>query len=261
MMLQEERYEKILALLTERKHLTIDESIEVLNISPSTVRRDFRTLVERNLVKRSRGGISLFINEGNDGNLPFELRKITHVKEKELLGKAAASLLQPNDILFIDGGTTTLQMARCLPNIRLTIITNSLPHVSVLIQNQYDKSQREVYTAGGYVYAPWHVNLGPQARYCISQYHAKYAFLSGRGIDETGVYNHNEMVVETERSMIANADKVVFIMDRSKLGARSMSFLCGLDEIDVLITAKTNKNPHLFEKFASAGMEVILVDA
>ncbi len=259
-MLQEERYEKILSLLTEQKHLTIEHAIEMLEISPSTVRRDFRTLVDRNLVKRSRGGISLLITEGSDGNLPFELREITFVKEKELLGKQAAALLQSNDILFIDGGTTTLQMARCLPNIPLTIITNSLPHVSVLIQNHYDKSQREVYTAGGYVYAPWHVNLGPQARYCISQYHAKYAFLSGRGIDETGVYNHNELVVETERSMIANADQVVFIMDHSKIGARSMSFLCGLDEIDILITSSTRKNKKLFGEIEKAGIQVIFSD-
>lgn len=259
-MLQEERYEKILSLLTDRKHLTVEQTQKTLRISPSTVRRDFRTLVERNLAKRSRGGISLITVGREDGNLPFELRKVTYVKEKERLARTAASLLRPHDTLFIDGGTTTLQMARCLPNYPLTVVTNSLPHVSVMIENHPGNSQLEIYTAGGIVYVPWHVNLGPQARYCISQYHAQYAFLSGRGIDESGTYNHNELVVETERTMMANADKVIFIMDHSKVGTRAMSFLCGLDEIDILITSTLCTDTSLLNKFRDAHIEVIQVE-
>ncbi len=260
-MLQEERYEKILSLLTDKKHLTVDETQHSLRISSSTVRRDFRTLVERNLVKRSRGGISLLTVGREDGNLPFELRKVTHVKEKEKLAKTAVSLLRPHDTLFLDGGTTTLQMARFLPNCPLTVVTNSLPHVSVIIENHPGNSQLEIYTAGGIVYVPWNVNLGPQARYCISQYHAQYAFLSGRGIDGSGTYNHNELVVETERTMMANADKVVFIMDHSKIGTRAMNFLCGLDEIDILITSSLCKDHALLKKFEDAGIELIVVPA
>ena len=259
-MLQEERYEIILALLTEKKHLTVEQTQEALQISPSTVRRDFRTLVERNLVKRSRGGISLLTIGREDGNLPFELRKVTHIKEKEKLVKAAAALLHQHDTFFIDGGTTTLQMARYLPNFPLTVVTNSLPLVSVLIENHPGNSQLEIYTAGGMVYVPWNVNLGPQARYCISQYHAQYAFISGRGIDESGTYNHNELVVETERTMIENADKVVFIMDHSKIGTRAMSFLCGLNEIDILITSSLCTNKSLLKKIQEAGVELIVVD-
>lgn len=259
-MLQEERYEKILSLLTDKKHLTVEQTQKSLRISSSTVRRDFRTLVERNLVKRSRGGISLTSIGREDGNLPFELRKVTYVKEKEQLARAAASLLRPRDTLFIDGGTTTLQMARCLPNYPLTVVTNSLPHVSVMIENHPGNPQLEIYTAGGIVYVPWHVNLGPQARYCISQYHAQYAFLSCRGIDESGTYNHNELVVETERTMMANADKVVFIMDHSKVGTRAMSFLCGLDEIDILITSSLVQDKTLLKKFEDAKIELIVVD-
>jgi DeoR/GlpR family transcriptional regulator of sugar metabolism len=258
--LQEERYEKILNLLSGKNHLTVENVKEFLGISPSTVRRDFRTLVERNLVKRSRGGISLLTCGKEDGNMPFELRQITHADEKQLLAKKAISLLEPNDTLFIDGGTTTLQMTRYLPNFPLTVVSNSLPHVSAMIEHRSRNSQLEIYTAGGYVYVPWHVNLGPQTRYCLSQYHAKYAFLSGRGMDEVGTYNHNEMVVETERTMMANADKVVFIMDHSKIGQRSMSFLCALDEIDILITSSNSINRGLLDKLHESKVKVVTVD-
>lgn len=259
-MLQEERYETILSLLKEKKHLTVDEVRESLNISFSTVRRDFRALVDRNVVRRSRGGISLATLSKDDGNVPFELRRVSNVKEKEALAKAAVALLKPHDSCFIDGGTTTLQMAKFLPSFPLTVVTNSLPHVSLMIQNQTPNSQTEIYTAGGYVYVPWHVNLGPQARYCLSQYHAKFAFLSGRGIDETGVYNHNEMVVEIERAMMENSDHSVFMIDHTKLGKRSMSFLCKPDEIDTLITSNLFTDRPLLKKFQDAGIHVIVVN-
>ena len=259
-MLQEERYEKILSLLQEKKHITVEQVQEAFDISLSTVRRDFRTLVERNMVRRSRGGISLFVTGRDDGNLPFELRRITYAKEKEKIAKMAISLLRPHDTIYIDGGTTTLQFARFLPNIPLTVITNSLPHVSVMIDAHSHNSNLEIYTAGGYVYVPWNVNLGPQARYCLSQYHAQYTFLSGRGIDEEGTYNHNEMVVEIERTMIDNSDKVVFMMDHSKIGKRAMSFLCDLKEIDILITSKNNENSAFLKKLQKDNVQVTEVD-
>ncbi|MBN2329487.1 MAG: DeoR/GlpR transcriptional regulator [Candidatus Omnitrophica bacterium] len=259
-MLQEERYEKILSILSEKKHVTIEQIQKTLQISLSTVRRDFRTLVERDLAIRSRGGISCrTVNREND-YFPFELRRITHVKEKEKLAHAAASLLNPNDTFFIDGGTTTLHLVRCLPNYPLTAVTNSLPHVSAMIENHFRNAHLEIYSAGGMVYAPWKVNLGPQARYCLSQYHAQYAFLSCRGIDASGTYNHNELVVETERTMMANADKVVFIVDHSKIGTRAMSFLCDLDEIDILITSKRSADLEIIKTFQEHSMEIMFVN-
>jgi DeoR/GlpR family transcriptional regulator of sugar metabolism len=259
-MLQEERYEKILNLLSERKHLTVEEVRDVLEISFSTVRRDFRTLVERKLVLRSRGGISLIGNTSDDGNTPFELRQVTCVNEKETLARHAVSMLKPHDTFFLDGGTTTLQMTKMLPNFPLTIVTNSMPHVSSIIQHQPSTTQYEIYTAGGYVYVPWHVNLGPQARYCLSQYHANMAFLSCKGIDELGTYNHNEMVVEIERTMIQNADNVVFLIDNSKLGKRSISFLCELNQINTLITTNIQNTTNLLTHCKQANVNVVSLD-
>jgi DeoR/GlpR family transcriptional regulator of sugar metabolism len=259
-MLQEERYENILALLADKKHLTVEQVQEAFAISLSTVRRDFRTLVERNMVRRSRGGISLLVRGRDDGNVPFELRQVTHIKEKEKLAKAAAALLKPHDTIYIDGGTTTLQLARFLPNIPLVVITNSIPHVTVMLEHHAQNNNLEIYTAGGYVYVPWNVNLGPQARYCLSQYHAKFAFLSGQGIDREGVYNHNELVVEIERTMTTNADQVVFMMDHSKIGKRSISYLCRLDEIDIFITTKAEDTRPFIQTLKKENVRVIEVE-
>jgi len=260
-MLQEERYEKILLLLKEKRHITVELVHKAFPISASTVRRDFRELVERNLARRSRGGISLLTGVKENGkNIPFDLRRVTHTKEKEKLGAAAASLLQPYQTIFIDGGTTTLQLARFLPKIPLTIITNSIPHVMMMIEHHRDNPNLEIYTAGGYVYVSWNVNLGPQARYCLAQYHADYAFMSARGINKEGVYNHNEMVVEIERVMIDNADRVVFMMDHSKIGERSMSFICGNNDIDILITSKNDDKKSFLDFFRESGIEVMEVE-
>ena len=259
-MLQEERYERILALLREKRHLTLQNVLDTLPVSSSTARRDFRTLVERNLAKRSRGGISVPTGDSDHGNIPFELRSVTYAEEKEKLALAAVPLLHPHDTIYMDGGTTTLQLARRLPNFPLTVITNSLPHITVMVDSHRDNSNLEIYTAGGYVYPAWNVNLGPQTRYCLSQYHAQCAFLSARGIDESGVYNHNELVVEVERTMIENADRVVFLMDHSKIGERSLSFVCELNRIDSFITSSHTKNKSLLNTIRAAGVHVIEVD-
>ncbi|MBD3266919.1 DeoR family transcriptional regulator [bacterium] len=259
-MLQEERYETILALLKEKKHIKIEDVQKRLAVSLSTIRRDFRALVERKLARRSHGGLSLFTSDRNDGNLPFELRKVTHAEEKDRIAIAAASLIEPHQTLYIDGGTTTLQLVKHLPKIPMTVVTNSLPHVMLLVESHRDNPDLEIYSAGGYVYATWNVNLGPQARYCLSQYHAHYAFLSCRGIDKHGVYNHNELIVEIERTMIENSDRTVLLMDHSKVGARSMSFLCAIEEVDTLITRNNPSQKTFFKTLKDKGVNVIQLD-
>jgi DeoR/GlpR family transcriptional regulator of sugar metabolism len=256
-MLQEERYESILALLEQKKHLTIEQLLDEVPVSLSTIRRDVRALVERSMVKRSRGGISLLVQRKDNGNIPFELRQITNARGKEAIAKKAVTLIKSNDTIYLDGGTTTLQMARFLPKVPLTVITNSLPHVMLILEHHRDNPNLEIYTAGGYVYQPWNVNLGPQARYCLSQYHADLAFLSCRGVDDTGAYNHNEMVVEIERVMIKNSDHIVFLVDHTKLGERSMSFLCELSEINTIITDNLKIHKSLMAKCKENNIRVL----
>ena len=136
--------------------------------------------------------------------------------EKQSIGRLAAGLLREGDVAFIDGGTTTYQMADYLPNIRLRIITNSLRLATRLESRMHGLSGLEVFLTGGLLYPRSGLLVGSGARQTIEQYHANWAFLSAGGVNEQGVFNTNEWVVDSERAMIGRAEKSVVMADHSK---------------------------------------------
>ena len=258
-MLQEERYDKILTILSETGYLTLKGVQKSFSISPATARRDFIELAERNLVERYRGGIRLRKNKEDSILAPLEIRKIQNSHEKEVIALRAAKLVNPGDVLFLDGGTSTLYFARCLPKQPHTIITNSLAHASAVNKSQADMSQIEMIITGGVLFPSWELMYGPLALSCLAEYHAHWLFLSGQGLNEDGLFNPHAMVVEIERAMVAKADKVVVLADHSKIGVKSMSRICGLDKINIIITTENKDNKEILQKFQDAGVQVITV--
>ena len=103
--------------------------------------------------------------------------------------------------------------------------------------------------------------IGPQAKASLAQYHANWAFISVAAISENGIFNSNELVVENEQGMIANADRTVILADHTKLGKRSMCRICGLDQVSVLITNATEDQRPFLDEVRSQGVEVIAVGA
>ena len=129
-MLQSERQENILNYLSYNDYLTLAKAVKMLNSSPATINRDFNNLAIRKIVERVRGGIRPIKNQ--NGILSFAFKQLQYPLEKESLARKAASLIEPGPVIFVDGGTTTFQMAMCLPNIPLHLITNSLKLATVL---------------------------------------------------------------------------------------------------------------------------------
>ena len=258
-MIQEQRHDQILGYLADHEFLSVEDAIHLTRTSPATVRRDFRVLAERELVQRTRGGIRRSRNAAN-GMTPFALREIRNAREKAALARRAATLLSPGDVLIVDGGTTTFHLAGYLPSFPLRLVTNSLRLAAVLGEKRTGESSVEVFLTGGYLYPQSSLLIGPQARASLSQYHAHWAFLSAGGINEEGIYNTNELVVETERTMMENVNQVVILADHSKIGTRAMCYLCGIEKVDMLITDTWPENEPILERFRESGLEVITVD-
>ena len=98
---------------------------------------------------------------------------------------------------------------------------------------------------------------GAGRRQTIEQYHANWAFLSAGGLNEHGVFNTNEWVVDSERAMIERAEKVVVMADGSKIGRHAMCHVCRVDAVSMLITdARVEQNETLLE-LAEGGMKVM----
>lgn len=255
-MLQRQRQEKILGHLSGSEFLSVEDAVRIFKSSPATVRRDFSELVESGQAIKVRGGLKAAVSAGM---LPFSARAGIYSAEKEALAKSAAAMISPGDVLFIDGGTTTFHMAGCLPDMNIRIITNSLRLASVL-EEMKAGARWEIYLTGGFLYTQSGILLGPNALYGISQYHADKAFLSASGVDESGVYNSSELVVETERIMIGNSDKIIIMADHSKIGKRGLAKVCDIGKIGVIITDRNPVSRKSLNLIRKKGIEITLVD-
>lgn len=257
-MRQLERHQQILNHLTHNETLTLEDAIEMFQASPATLRRDFNRLAEQGRAERVRGGLRQL--RPIDGDMvPFVLREVRQAREKAGIAAYAAGLLQPGNVVIVDGGTTTFFLSRHLPEIPLRVITNSLRLAATLEERRRHHSPLEIYLTGGYLYPHSGLLVGPSSLTSLSQYHAHWAFLSVGGITTGGVSNTNELVVETERVMIANADRVAVLADHTKIGIHAMCHVCALEEIDVLITNAHPESHDALDRFREAGVDVRVV--
>ena len=237
-MKQTARIREIVSILRERGEMTVEEACACFEISPATARRDFVALVESGKAEKTWGGVRVLDPQARP-MLPSGLREEIHAEEKRRIAARAAAFCNDGDIVFIDGGTTTLQLARWFADRPLRIVTNSL-----LIAHEMDRLRSgpggaEVFLTGGYLYPGSGLLVGPEATASLQKYQAKTAFLSVGGIGEEGISNNHHLVVEVERAMISRAEQVILLADYSKFGRRELMPECGWAEVHALITDQT----------------------
>jgi DeoR/GlpR family transcriptional regulator of sugar metabolism len=229
-MLAESRRRMLLERISRQGFATLDELVKSLGVSESTVRRDLETLDLAGVVKRTHGGAVFASAEGRA--LPaFDERTASATQEKRAIGHAAAALIDDGDTVLLDGGTTTLEVARALLGRPVQIVTNSLP----IAQLSASSKETDLILIGGYVYPRTGVALGPLAIAMMQGIRVRKAILGAGGIVGEGVYNSNLLLVETERAMMACGQEVMIVADHSKFGRISLAFLCKLDAIADLV--------------------------
>jgi DeoR/GlpR family transcriptional regulator of sugar metabolism len=229
-MLVETRRRRLLDLISRQGFATLDELMKTLHVSESTVRRDLEALDLAGSVKRTHGGA---VYSGELRSMPaFDDRTQTAAAEKQAIGQAAAALVEDGDTVLLDGGTTTLEVARALLGRRIQVVTNSLPIAQLLASSQ----STDLILIGGYVYPRTGVALGPLAIATMKGIRVRKAILGAGGIVADGVYNSNHLLVETERQMLACGQEVVIVADHTKFGRLALARLCGLEEIHRLVS-------------------------
>ncbi|QDV68904.1 Glycerol-3-phosphate regulon repressor [Rosistilla carotiformis] len=248
------RHEEIMKVLAETGTLSVEEAVARFGASVATVRRDFGEMADANLVRRVRGGVQVL---HNDQTMPIAIREVRQRNAKLAIAREAVTMLAPGNVVFVDGGTTTLQMGNCLPAIPLRLITNSLRLAAAIESHSSSRAMHELFLTGGFLFPGTGLLVGPSAQASIAQYHAQWTLLSVSGINLSGLYNDNEHVVESERLMIAHADRVIVLADHTKIGKHSMCHIAGLNEIDVIVTNRHPDTAEALEAFENAGVEVL----
>jgi DeoR family transcriptional regulator, fructose operon transcriptional repressor len=225
----EERRQKVVDLLSQRGFMALEDLARAIDVSESTVRRDLQHLQEQGLLRRTHGGA---IYTGDGAALPaFEERSETQIDEKRQIARAAIARIRDGDAILLDGGTTTLEVARLLVGRPLRIVTNSLPVANLFASDR----ESDLVMLGGYVYPRTGVALGEQTVRMLADVHVHQAILSVAGITSKGLFNGNLLLVETERAMMRCADEVVVVADHTKIGRQNLAFLCELNAVDTLI--------------------------
>jgi DeoR/GlpR family transcriptional regulator of sugar metabolism len=227
--LVEERRQRILDLVNERGFMSLAELSQVLDASESTIRRDLDYWGQHGFIKRTHGGAVVL--DGNHGLPALEERSSRQLEEKSAIAKAAAARIRDGDTVLLDGGTTTLEVARMLIGRSVQIVTNSLPIANLFASSR----ETDLVILGGYVFPRTGVALGPLTVRTMQDVHVQQTIMSTGGITAKGLFNSNMLLVETERQMMRCADEVVVVADHTKIGKQSLAFLCELSAVDILI--------------------------
>jgi DeoR family fructose operon transcriptional repressor len=226
-MLVDQRRQQILEITEKSGFVALSELVERVGASESTLRRDLDYLDGIGQIRRTRGGAAYV----GDSITPFEVRRTRAKQQKEDVAAVAAALVEPGETVLLDGGTTTLEVAKRLVGKPLQVVTNSLPIVNVLVSSP----QTELIVIGGFLYPKTGVNLGPIAVAALKSIHARRVFVSAGGITPAGLFNSNALLVETERQMIESAEELIVVSDSSKLGHSALAHLCALEVVDRLV--------------------------
>src|SRR5229473_3019677 len=227
--LVEERRQKVLDLVGRRGFIALADLAQAMEASESTIRRDLEHLHQQGVIKRTHGG-AIFLGDGL--TLPaLEERTGSQVEEKKAIARATANLVENGDAILLDGGTTTLEVARLLVGRPVQIVTNSLPIANLFASSR----ETDLVMVGGYVYPKTGVALGPLTVRMMEDIHVHRAVLSVGGITAKGLFNSNLLLVETERQMMRCADEIIVVADHTKIGRQALAFLCDLGAIDTLV--------------------------
>jgi DeoR family transcriptional regulator, fructose operon transcriptional repressor len=230
-MTSEERKHRIDEYLQEVEFASLEELSKHVGASVSTVRRDLTVLEAGGTLKRTHGGART-VNPKTDEFI-FSARDTHQLSEKEVIGKACAALIQPNQSVIIDAGTTAYHVARHLEDRPQQIVTNSLP-----VANLFAAATRvELVLSGGAIYPRLGVLVGPLAVEAFSKkFHADVAIMGAGGITMDGITNSHGVLIDIQLAMIRASHRVIFCFDHTKFGRQSVLPLCGLDCIDTIVT-------------------------
>lgn len=244
----------IIEYLKENESATLDELCKTFNVSINTIRRDINDLEKQKAIKKVYGGVILY---KNDETVPINIREEKYIDEKEKIGKCAADMVEDNDIIIIDAGSTTAQMIKYLKEKKnITIITNS---INVVNESAKFNNINLVVVGGDYL-RETNSMVGIDAINVIKKLNAKTAFIAATGISlNRGLSNSSMFEAEIKRSMIESADKLVLLADHTKFDLVSLVTFSKLDEIDYIITDKDINNEYS-EFFKENNIELILAE-
>jgi len=253
------RVNNLLGLLAKHRVLSISEASEILNVCTMTIRRDCEELEKKKQLSLKNGVI--FLSDSEDITpikKNYELGKETSVQNvaKKAIGKFAASLIEENETIIIDTGSTTEFIVPYVQkNLKFNLFCSNLNILNQAVNNQ----KINIMFSGGNYHENAQMFESDQSIAFISSFRANKVFISAAGIhDKLGLTCINSYEVPTKQAIISNSDKHILLVDSSKFGKVHSSYFSDLNAIDMIVTDKAISEDWK-QKIIDLGIELKIV--
>ena len=249
-----ERHQFLLNRIQKDQYINVVKLCKELKVSSVTIRKDLKLLEEKNLLFRTHGGAT--VNNPYTIDRPVNEKEKLQSAEKNKIGLAAAKLLKENDSVVIASGTTLLYFAKNIPaGLNLNVVTSALNIALELLR----EPSIEVMQLGGILRKSSSSVTGTYAEQVLQDFYFNTLFLGVDGIDlDYGLTTTNVMEAHLNRKMISVSQKTIVLADSTKFGKRGFGKICGLEDIDHVITDE-GISDQIVHHLESLGVTVTIV--
>lgn len=254
-MTNKQRTDLIEQHIRDHKYADLHTLADRFGGSISTVRRALDSLENRGIVRRHHGGASLIDSDVLTQEYDFLSRIQRQADAKFAIASLVAEEVEPGMTVILDGGSSTYAVARLLADKRVQVITNSLPVASLF----GEVGRAETIVVGGSIFGRMGVLVGPLCEQSFESVHADLAILGGTGITESGVWNHNALVIAAQRKMMKAAERTVFTLDNTKFGRKALSLTAPFGA-SVSVVTDIPPEPPVTRAIAAAGAKLKLAE-
>lgn len=247
----EERKNKIVEYINNADKAKIEDVMSLLKISRTTARRDLIDLEKKNLILRTRGG--LVKKQYFKYEFSLNEKKDLYIEKKNKIAKIAKEYINDGDVIYISGGTTTLELARILYDKKnLLVFTNAINIALELMNN----SNINIKIVGGYFREKTYSMVGQDAMDYISKYNFDKIFLGVNGITNEILTTPNELESVVDAKAVEKSKEVYVLADETKFGSIAYSTICKIDDINYIIT-NTKPDSKFLEEVSKKGITVL----
>lgn len=251
---QIERVEKILEYVNMHKKAKIEELSEIFNISKVTIRSDINELAKNGLVVKTHGGV-LSVQNHFSMEIPSSRKFTINIEAKRKIGYHAAKLISDDDVIILDAGSTTYEVARNIKSSNVTVITNDLK-IGMEISRH---PKQKLIMPGGSLEQSVYTLLGEETTNFFSKVHVKKLFLGCDAMDlEFGISNRTLREVSVKQSMMHAAEEIIVVTDSTKLHKKVFAHVCSMFDVDKVIIDKIDEKT--LQMLTSGGVDVIISD-
>ncbi|MBS1481967.1 MAG: DeoR/GlpR transcriptional regulator [Clostridium sp.] len=254
-MIQKRRLDTIMGILKEEGMADVKTLSQRLEVTEKTVRLDLKELENQNLLERVHGGAVLKTQELSLGYKDSS-RRTSHLEQKQVIARRALTLIEENDVILLDDGSTTQEVAKLLGDFRVTVLTNDLLIVNELMY----KPNITLYIIGGLVRrdSDSYIVTGEDAIQFLKKYRVSILFLGTSTVDvKEGLMIFNYGDNFTKRAFIDAADRVVCLADSSKFDRTAFTKVARLNEVDTFIT-DSGLSQEVIRRYEGLGREIIV---